>query len=575
MKGIGDRRPNVYGRLALLVVIPVAALALTIPTHGSAAGLSFTGVYVDPARGGGEPFVIYSHAAHDLVYSSHEGTTLTNSQDVSGADCELNSGGPGPDGYLCSYNNQVNIWYSTDSGQTWTKSLGNPLLTGFSDPSLTEDECTSSGACNVYDTGINLVNDALYASPDGGQTWVAGTPQCPPTGGDRPWLAGGKYGEVFMASNITGGQGAHTFYHGTVTQVGGQNATLTCGTTGITDSGGAGQIYYNHHDGSLVEPKSSAGHYGIGVLPNASAFTGSFVSGTANGPASAPSLEHWPAISISTDTGAGAPNGTIYLVWDTAPRTAVAPNNGCSGSTGSAIGGNTLLQSSINLAYTNDEGQTWSPTITIANSGGTVMWPWVVAGANGNVSVVWYQANQVTDPDCDSANIVCTNAGSSCPTQWSIAAENLYGVTSGSPTIQRVNAVQDPVPGAANTSAHPNGTIHVSKVCEGGTTCAATGEDRRLGDYFTNALDQNGCLMIASGDTQQVSSLDGMPLPNSLPIYLHQVSGPSLTTGADCASLAANVPEFNTLVGLAAAGAVGALLVVQTRRRRARTAAAG
>ncbi|TMB92993.1 MAG: glycoside hydrolase family 32 protein, partial [Chloroflexi bacterium] len=246
-----DSKQSRFGRgrrVALFVLLPLGVFLFVGPGHGSAAGVTFNTVYVDPARGGGEPFVIYSHAAHDLVYSSHEGTTLTDSSFLSGANCDIVTDPPnnvGPDGYICSYNNQVNMWYSTDAGHTWTKSLGNPVYTGFSDPSLTEDECTSAGACNIYDTGINLANDALYASPDGGVTWAAGTPQCPPTGGDRPWLAGGKYGEVFMSSNITGGQGTHTIYHGTVTQVGGQNASLTCGTTGIADSGGQGQIYYN------------------------------------------------------------------------------------------------------------------------------------------------------------------------------------------------------------------------------------------------------------------------------------------------------------------------------------------
>jgi hypothetical protein len=309
--------------------------------------------------------------------------------------------------------------------------------------------------------------------------------------------------------------------------------------------------------------------------------TGSFVDPPfANGPVSGPgNLEHWPAIAISTDTSAQAPAGTIYLVWDTAPKSNSGPapaNQGCSGMTGSAIGGVTRQQGSIKLAYTNDEGQTWSAPMTLANGPGTVMWPWVVAGANGNVSVAWYQADQLTDPDCDSANLVCMaqTPPTTCPTNWSIQAMNLYGVTSGTPTTQQVNVVHDPVPGSNTGLLHPNGTIHVGKVCEGGTTCAATGEDRRLGDYFTNAIDQNGCVLIASGDTQQVAQFTNQPLPNSLPILARQTSGPSLTTGADCAAAEVNVPEVSTIVGLAGVGVAAVILMGATRRRRARSATA-
>ena len=41
----------------------------------------------------------------------------------------------------------------------------------------------------VYNTGIDLVNDALFSSVDGGKSWDRGTAQCD---GDRPWLAGAK-----------------------------------------------------------------------------------------------------------------------------------------------------------------------------------------------------------------------------------------------------------------------------------------------------------------------------------------------------------------------------------------------
>jgi hypothetical protein len=65
----------------------------------------------------------------------------------------------------------------------------------------------------------------------------------------------------------------------------------------------------------------------------------------------------------------------------------------------------------------------------------------------------------------------------------------------------------------------------------------ATGQDRRLGDYFTNAIDQRGCVIIASGDTMTKDAFTGGELPTSRPIFIRQSSGPPLYTGTgtgDC-----------------------------------------
>src|SRR5436190_1821562 len=60
---------------------------------------------------------------------------------------------------------------------------------------------------------------------------------------------------------------------------------------------------------------------------------------------------------------------------------------------------------------------------------------------------------------------------------------SLTGATSKTPQKSVVDAVGRPA--------------HIGQVCQGGTTCVATGQDRRLGDYFTNALDAHGCVLIA------------------------------------------------------------------------------
>jgi hypothetical protein len=523
-------RPFRDRALGLAIAALVASGLSFLPTAGNAAQQTptFAASYVSTSLAGGEPFVIYSHGTGNLVYSSHEGTThfyKGGAADPSG-DCDIHN--TPPTGFLCSYDNQVNVWYSTNGGNSWSLSLKNPLATGFSDPSLTED-----AGNNIYDAGIDLANDAVFASNDGGATFLAGTAQC--HDGDRPWLAGGQPSQFFMSTDTVEGSGnGHEVFQGQVTSP----LAITCSTNGIVDNGsysnprfptttsysGFGQIYYDRADGSLIEPadffdaNGNVNGVGISVLNRASGFTGSFApfEGVASPDGQ---LAHWPAIAIDSAN-------TVYVVWDTQPRDANPsdPQNGCSPSTPNAIGGPSLLPNSIMLAYTTNKGVTWHGPYTIAHPGTTVLWPWIAAGAAGNISVTWYQANQVTDPDCDSASLVPGGQ----PTQWTVQVANIFGAQQalGHP-VQAVNAIPP-------DALHPNGVLHVGGICQGGTTCVVTGQDRRLGDYFTNALDGNGCVMIATGDTEMPDPTTGGPLPISLPLFIHQTGGRSLTSTHSC-----------------------------------------
>jgi hypothetical protein len=523
-------------RLLTLVIACVAAVAVfgmgAVAALAKATPPTFGADYVSTTLAGGEPFVIYSHGAGDLVYSGHEGTTHIDRTYTTtpGSSCDLRT----MTGFICSYDNQVNIWYSTDQGRTWTKSPGNPTYTGFSDPSLTED-----AGNNIYDTGINLANDAVFASSDGGKTWPVGTPQC--HDGDRPWLAGGKAGEVFMSTDTV--EGGHSIFRGTIS-----GGSLTCSSNGIPDNGGGGQIYYDHQTGDLIEGVAFPdGGYGIGILHNAS--NADFTSSTTT----TPFVQHegincklYP--QYCTELGPLAPeiaidqNNTVYVVWATSPRSSSGAM-GCNQLIPNDLGGPTLLQNQVVMIYSTDGGKTWSIPKVIANpssdpavsgsdafNGHTVVWPWITAGAAGNVSIVYYEGNQLTDPDCDSANL-----GGHQPTEWTIQVANIFGATSRGTAYPPAS-----VNGVPNFDGnHPGGVMHRGGICQSGTTCAATGQDRRLGDYFTNALDQNGCVMIASADTQLVDSSTGAAATSNeystgRPIFVHQVGGSSLTTGQTC-----------------------------------------
>jgi hypothetical protein len=469
------------------------AQALAAPV----APLGFgTPVYVSQVLGGGEPFVLQSTKFGTYVFSAHEGTTLLYRPGVVGSPV-------GDAQFLGNYRNQVGIWTSSDGGRDWTpvnwndtEFFTNPLIdTGFSDPSMTQD---SGGT--IYDTGIDLANDALISSPDGGLTWPTGTAQC--HDGDRPWLAGGVPGEVFLATDTVEGSGnGHEVFVST-------DSGATCSATGVSDNGtladgtsytGDGDIAYDQHDGSLIEPAvftnpdGSTG-LGISVAPNA---TQTFANGTAaftphEGVHSTTLFAHWPAIAIDSAN-------TIYLVWDTDAR-AAGTSGGCNGAA-------TPLANSILMTYTKDEGKTWAKPFVVAHPGTRVLWPWVAAGNAGNVSVVWYQYDSVVDPDCapSTSNLYVYDA-------------NISGA-SGKPVVHTVNASGRPV--------------HQGQICQEGTTCVASGQDRRLGDYFTNAIDNRGCVLIATADTMLLDPITGQPLPTARPLFIKQSSGLGLE-GTKC-----------------------------------------
>src|SRR3954465_3392888 len=209
-------------RLRALAVL--AALAAVLTTGGLAqaapSGLGFgPPIFVARAVAGGEPLVFADHVHHTLVYTSHEGTThLYRPGLVSGATAV----------WGLNYRNQVNLWTSTDDGLTWTRVdwaggfVSPPVSqTGFSDPDLTQD-----AGGRLYDTGIDLVNDALFSSVDAGRSWTQGTVNC--REGDRPWLAGARTDEVFFATNTT--RAGHQVFRST-------DGGRSCPGDGIPDSG--------------------------------------------------------------------------------------------------------------------------------------------------------------------------------------------------------------------------------------------------------------------------------------------------------------------------------------------------
>ena len=469
-------------------IFTALVLVLVAATPASAAKLGFAAPrFIDDEWAGGEPVLISDPIHKTLLYSSHAGTTHLYRPGVANA---------GTLDFFSTYRNQTFMWVSEDNGKTWKRvEFGGGFSTnpsqnsGFSDPDFTIDE-----GGRVYNTGINLANDALFSSPDGGKTWDRGTPECTP--GDRPWLAGGHKDEVFLATNLL----ATSPSHQVVVSTDGGN---TCSATGIPAGGelpdgtswtGNGKLYYDRASDQLIEPmnfgstSSGTGGVGIDVWKRDSP---AFVPFPA---AKSTMYAHWPAIALDDA-------GTVYLVWDDNP-TAEGSSGGCDGT-------ETPLPNHISMAYTKDFGKTWSKPLRIAAPANRrVLWPWVAAGEAGRVSIVWYETDKVVDLACENAELRI------------MAAHVMNATDDATRTIDVADAAGRP--------------ISVGNICQSGTTCVATGEDRRLGDFFTNWVDLNGCVFIGSGDTTRTDPATGQPLITSRPLLLNQVSGPRLRGAGDC-----------------------------------------
>src|SRR3954469_22688815 len=216
----------------------VAASALAagaVPDSAHSKKLGFRKpVFVDTQLAGSEGFVMYSAKSGRLIYVTHEGTTLFYKPAATESP-------QGDADFASNYRNQVNLWTSKDDGRSWQRVNwnGTGFFTppqgnlGFSDPDITED-----GEGNLYIAGIDLANDSLVSSPDGGKTWPTGTVQCHE--GDRPWLAGGKGKEVFLATNSSALD--HIIVRSTD---GGESCSSTYATGSVGSWTGYGKLVYD------------------------------------------------------------------------------------------------------------------------------------------------------------------------------------------------------------------------------------------------------------------------------------------------------------------------------------------
>src|SRR3954452_14610813 len=184
--------------VTMAVAAPSGVAQTTTPTcpgPPTPPPLSFSAPsYISQNQAGGEPV---SQVAQDgsILVSSHAGTThIYKSPDAL----------PNAEDFIAGSSTQTLNWRSTDGGKTWTYIglNGSPsgphtvFSSGFSDPDYTMD-----AGGRIYNTEINLANDSVYSSSDDGQSFPVGNAVA--GNGDRPWLTGQDFDEVFLYINST------------------------------------------------------------------------------------------------------------------------------------------------------------------------------------------------------------------------------------------------------------------------------------------------------------------------------------------------------------------------------------
>jgi len=537
------RKPRL-GHVSLLTVAAATAPIAVPATAGADSGTAGfrPPIYVDNQLAGSEGFVMQAPATTPsggagtprLIYVTHEGTTLFYRTGASQSPTGVSDFGS-------TYRNQVNLWTSSDDGTTWQRAdfakvgpagsgfFTNPAEnTGFSDPDITTD-----GDGNVYITGIDLVNDALVSSPDGGVTWPTGTAQC--REGDRPWLAGGPGHTVFLANDPEEGP-----WQVVRSSDGGASCSKTYLDREPGNATGYGKIVYDETTDTLWDAAITGTTVGAisyagasAAFDHAAAATtptsiGTFTYHQITPPGQTTSFNTFWKAQLAESSEAPPAQRTLYVVWSTQQ----SPTN------------------HVYLASSNDNGAHWVTT-TVASPTGTAYSPWVTAGTDGRAAVAWEEyANPVSSP-----------SGAPADDKMYVKLAMISGGNTDQPTVDQV---VEPM------GAH--GAVHQGPICTNGTTCVAspTG-DRRLGEFFTMNPDRDGCVMMAVGDTMMKDPLTGGELPTARGLYTVQDRGTSLT-GADCAAahpdgIGPALPE-TPAPALAAFAALLVATAVVVRRRR-------
>ena len=201
--------------------------------------------------------------------------------------------------------------------------------------------------------------------------------------------------------------------------------------------------------------------------------------GVIDSPSTAPAgaITYGSHVAAIFPSGYADSAGNIYVVWalNSSRPNAVQAN------------GAPTHTYDIWLAASHDGGKNFYGPFRVSNGVGTSVFPWIAAGDNGRVDIVWYQTNDVAPPIlADPTSVGALTGGpNDMPTgsTWNV----MFG--------QSLNASsREPVFTVTQASDH---VIHRGQISIGGLTGSA---DRSLLDFFEVAIGPDGKANIFNAD---------------------------------------------------------------------------
>jgi hypothetical protein len=180
----------------------------------------------------------------------------------------------------------------------------------------------------------------------------------------------------------------------------------------------------------------------------------------------------------------------------------------------------------VEYAVSTDHGATWSKPYQVNNDnhgaspdpGKADVFPWIAAGADGLLDVVWYHG----EGGAANSNLPHRDPGD-VNTRWTVAFAQL-----GNATNTNLSGAADPTVLTYSDAVTP--PIHYGDICQNGTFCSPVPGapvfpgDRSLLDFFEVAIDQDGRANVALADNADAPGA-------YITAYIRQTSGYSLTTG--------------------------------------------